>query len=54
MAEMVDASDLGSGFFGSGGSTPSMGIWKCGRTANAPDLKSGVRKDLWVRILPLP
>lgn len=27
MAEMADASDLGSGFFGSGGSTPSMGIF---------------------------
>ena len=42
MAEMADASDLGSGFFGSGGSTPSMGIWRVGRTAIALVLKTSV------------
>ena len=50
MAEMVDAPDLGSGFFGSGGSTPSMGILESWQNGYCTGLENQRPLDFWVRI----
>ena len=50
MAEMVDASDLGSGFLGSGGSTPSMGILESWQNGYCTGLENQRPLDFWVRI----